>query len=156
MRIRVFVFPVTVLASITLSASDDPWTISPVKYKDWEKRILDDSRPSQFRSAFLGDGDALHREFLRAVNRLKKPSVLAGEDVGELELDYQLLVYRLGDKRFSEVLAREKPIVRAAVRQFMPFSRMPQRFPLTEKLVNAAPEIDFPAVKMTREDARNK
>ena len=156
MRITGLIFILIVLGWIQSNAADDPWTLYPREYKDWEKAILNDSRSSLFKKAFLGDPDALHRQFLRALKRMKEPYVLAGEDIGALEFEYQLLLYRLGDRRFSQMLASEQLIVRAAVREFIPFARMPGKFPLTEKLLEGTRKIDFPALKITREDAKKK
>ena len=78
---------------------------------------------------------------------MKEPYVLVGEDIGALEFEYQLLLYRLGDQRFSQMLAREQPMVRAAVRKFIPFARMPGKFSPTEKLLEGTRKIDFPVGK---------
>lgn len=97
-----------------------------------------------------GAPDALRTLFLCAYVRVNQP-FLGGEGEETMNLIFQRVLAANGDARFARALARQRPEVRSAVRNFLWISPS-GKFPRTRKLLREAPEIDWPMAQAYRND----
>jgi hypothetical protein len=98
----------------------------------------------------------LHAQFAEARARMAEPYILAGEDVERLFFTFRDQLRRLGDERFAAALSKESPDVVAAVAGFTDFRSLDSGYPQTRRVLESAPKIDFPAVKVTDEDRKRE
>ena len=98
----------------------------------------------------------LHRKFVEARARMAEPYILAGEDVERLYFTFRDQLRQLGDERFAAALSKEPPDVVAAVAGFTDVRSLEPNFPQTRRILDSAPKINFPAVKITEEDRKRE
>ena len=84
---------------------------------------------------------------------MQEPYVLGGEDIGSLYYAFRNHLRQLGDAQFALQLSRCPPERIAAVSYFIE-ERTFDRCPRTKAVLTGAPAIQFPAAKITEEDAR--
>ena len=89
----------------------------------------------------------------RAFTRMQEPYILAGEDTLSLFRAFADHLRQLGDAEFALQLSRHSPERVAAVSYFIE-ERTLNRYPRTRTVLARAPRVQFPAVKITEEDAR--
>jgi hypothetical protein len=89
----------------------------------------------------------------RAFTRMQEPYILAGEDIGSLYYAFADHLRQLGDAQFALQLSRCSPDRVAAVTYFVE-KRTLSRYPRTRAVLAGAPRMQFPAAKITEEDAR--
>lgn len=97
-----------------------------------------------------GAPDALRTLFLCAYVRVNRP-FLGGEGDETMNLIFQRVLAANGDARFARALARQRPEIRSAVREFL-WIAPSGNFPRTKKLLREAPEIDWPMDEAIRND----
>jgi hypothetical protein len=97
-----------------------------------------------------GAPDALRTLFLCAYVRVNRP-FLGGEGDETMNLIFQRVLAANGDARFARALARQRPEIRSAVREFL-WIAPSGNFPRTKKLLQEAPEIDWPMDEAIRND----
>jgi hypothetical protein len=85
---------------------------------------------------------------------MDEPYILAGEDVERLYATFRNQLRRLGDTRFATALSQERPDVVAAVGELLDTASLAPQFPQTYRVCRSAPNIPFPAVKITEEDRK--
>lgn len=78
-------------------------------------------------------------------------NVEAGES---LSFELPTILLHVGDSRFAAALAREPERVQSAVACFLTVASADH--PLTKKLIDDAPNIDFPMLKTYRGDGTDK
>ena len=100
--------------------------------------------------ATKGNPMALHTCFLAAYVRVSDPH-LGGEDLEAITHCMEQLLRTLGDGRFCESLAFERPEVSAAVRYFLPSATLADS-PKTQRLLAKAPKIEFPLAQSARDE----
>jgi hypothetical protein len=100
--------------------------------------------------AAKGNPVALHTCFLAAYVRQSDP-YLGGEDLESIYHCMEQLLKTLGDDKFSEGLALERPEVRSAVGAFLQPKQL-ESAPKTHKLIRGAPKIDFPLSRSNRDE----
>jgi len=100
-----------------------------------------------------GAPDALRTLFLAAYVRINQPFP-GGEDLEGMGIIFRDVLPAVGDSRFAEALAAQRPDVRSAVRWFLaPDQKRPLTgFPKTTALLTSAPKVDWPLLKAYRED----
>jgi hypothetical protein len=103
--------------------------------------------------AAKGNPIALHTCFLAAYVRESDP-YLGGEDLESFDHCMQHLLKTLGDDKFSEGLALERPEVRSAVGAFLQPKQL-ESAPKTHKLIRKAPKIDFPLSHSNRDEKKS-
>ena len=98
---------------------------------------------------------AIHDCFLASYLRVSSP-YLGGEDCEAIISGLSEILFRSGDKKFCQALALERPEVIAAVKLWIrnspgfyrvgaPFKKLSiDDYPRTKKLLDAAPDTDFP------------
>ena len=89
----------------------------------------------------------------RAYARMQKPYVLGGEDVTSLYYAFADHLRLRGDAEFALSLSQFSGERIAAVRHFIE-KRTLEQYPRTRDILAAAPRLQFPAAKITEEDAR--
>jgi len=97
------------------------------------------------------DGQGLHEVFVQARAIMEQPYIPGGEDSEWVSFRLRDQLIFVGDKRFAEALAKEKPDVIAAVGYFVSKPAMGRR---TEELIAKAGPFDFPAVRAMEADRR--
>ncbi|MFM8458244.1 MAG: hypothetical protein ACKOB0_04765 [Chthoniobacterales bacterium] len=95
------------------------------------------------------DGQGLHEVFLKARAIMEQPYIPGGEDSEGVSFRLRDQWIFVGDERFAEALAKEKPDVFAAVGHFVSKPWMGRR---TEELIANAGKIDFPASRAVETD----
>jgi len=120
----------------------------------------DDTYAARFLAAYDDlDPAALRANFAEALSLLEADGFNPSETVG-LSWVLQVMLARFGDKRFAAVLAGESPRTQSAVGYFMVTgsgwtgrgsSTLAKRYPKTERILSAAPEISWPADKAADE-----
>ncbi len=123
------------------------------EFQEWCRSALSHPKEHdyyrQFYAAYHGDPNALRGYFAEAyqqmMSRLMDP---AAEEF--LWWKLETLLYKVGDERFSSVLAREQPRVRSAVAASMSSAFPWSKFPQTNVLLKRAPNIDFPLYQTRR------
>src|SRR5437762_909939 len=103
--------------------------------------------------AAKGNPIALHTCFLATYVRQSDP-YLGGEDLESIDHCMEQLLKTLGDERFSESLALERPEVRAAVGAFLQPKQL-ESAPKTRDVIRKAPKIDFPLARSNRDEKRS-
>lgn len=100
-----------------------------------------------------GAPDALRTLFLAAYVRINQPFP-GGEDLETMAMIFRDVLPAVGDHRFAEALAAQRPDVRSAVKWFLaPDEKRPlTAFPKTAALLRAAPKVDWPLLKAYREN----
>jgi hypothetical protein len=98
-----------------------------------------------------GAADALRTLFLCAYVRVNQP-FLGGEGDEAMNLVFQRVLVANGDARFARALARQRPEIRSAVRNFLYIHPSLRKFPRTTKLLHDAPKIDWPIDQAYRND----
>ena len=129
--------------------------IGPPESQAWMRQALNDpnsNEPSKrFSLAYHGDPTALHTYFMTALKHAESPEI--NVEAGEaLSFELPTILYHVGDSRFAAVLAREPTRIQSAVACFLEVS---PNHPMTKKLIDTAPEIDFPILKTYRGDGRD-
>ena len=104
--------------------------------------------------AAKGNPIALHTCFLAAYVRVSDP-YLGGEDLDSMFRCMGELLKTLGDVRFADALALERPEVRSAVGYFFQ-TRQLLDTPKTRSLISKAPKIDFPLSQTNRDPKRSQ
>jgi len=97
------------------------------------------------------DAPGLHEVFLQARAIMDQPYIPGGEDSQWVSFQLRDHLILVGDKRFAEALAKEKPDVIAAVGKFVSKPAMGRR---TEELIANAGQFDFPAIRAVQADRR--
>lgn len=104
--------------------------------------------------AVQGNPEAIHTCFLAAYVRQSDP-FLGGEDLEDMFRVMGDILQSLGDDRFYKALSMERPEVRSAVGDFLSAGDLKKKYPKTFRLLKAAPDIDFPLSKSSRDEAKS-
>jgi hypothetical protein len=96
-------------------------------------------------AAKAGDPDGLRRFFSSARAQLQLPYINGGEDAEAIYENVGSVLESTGDQRFSEALLREAPETRSAVREFLSEADVKQKFPVTHRVLAAAPVVKWPS-----------
>jgi hypothetical protein len=104
--------------------------------------------------ALKSNREAIHDCFMASYLRSSSP-FLGGEDCMAIRTGLSELLFRVGDRAFSQALSVERPEVIGAVKYWIrlspgfyrqggyaPFSI--DRYPKTKKLLDSVPDVDFP------------
>jgi hypothetical protein len=150
MHTRILIAVALALASCASKNPPFQPTVGVPEFQAWCRTAL--SHPNehdyyrQFYAAYHGDSDALRGYFAEThqqmMLRLMDP---AGEEF--LSWKLETLLIRLGDERFSSVLATEWPSVRSAVAGSMSSAFPWSTFPRTHAILQRSSNIDFPFMR---------
>jgi len=116
------------------------------EFQQWCRLALrhpnDNQYYRQFYLAYHGDPAALHAYFIDALKQSETPYIDCEASEG-LWWTLETLLARRGDERFATALTHEKSRVQSAVVNFFDERFLPQ-YPKTRKVIETAPNIDFP------------
>lgn len=145
--IIVLIGALAILAGCTHATKTSPAAAGSTRYEE----RFDPWRASNraLKPASRGDRNAQIAFFLSAYVRMSQP-YMGGEDLEQMRANVGHLVATLGDDSFSRALEQQRPEVRSAVRSFLDTKSVKRDYPKTYRLLDAAPKIDWPALKVYR------
>jgi hypothetical protein len=119
----------------------------PTEVQNWMKVALANPAKSpaheRFFRAFKGDRKALNEYFDQALAEAESRVINAGEGI---TWDLQTIIAKIGDTRFSSVLAERDARVQSAVRLAIG-GVDEKKYPKTFAILSNAPKIDFPLIQ---------